>query len=176
MINGQHIALRAFERRHLEQTRVWVNDPELAWLLDRARPVSDMEHEEWFAGLHNRVDCVYFAIETIDPTSPKGPNSHIGNVWLWGIDSRHRKAELRIMIGDATKLGQGLGTEAINLSCAYAFERLNLHKVYSYVLATNPRASRSFQKAAFAIEGTLRADRWVGDHYSDVLLLGRLNE
>jgi RimJ/RimL family protein N-acetyltransferase len=58
--------------------------------------------------------------------------------------------------------------------CAYAFERLNLHRVYAYVLAINPRARRAFEKAGFALEGTLREDRWAGDAYTDVYLLGRL--
>ena len=168
MITGQTISLRPLERRHLVETRAWANDPELARLLDRARPISDVEHEQWFAKLHEQADCVYFAIET------NADRRHIGNVWLWDIDARHRKAELRIMIGETTHLGHGTGAEAISLMCAYAFERLNLHKVYAYVLATNLRARHAFEKAGFVLEGTLREDRWAGESYTDVYLLGRL--
>src|SRR5258708_1147608 len=168
MIDGQGVSLRPFERRHLDRTRQWANDPELARLLDRARPVGELEHEQWFTALHTKQGCVYFAIET-NPDS-----AHIGNVWLWGIDWRHRKAELRIVIGEATGTGRGLGTEAINLACCYAFERLNLHKVFAYVLSINPRARRAFEKAGFALEGTLKADRWSVDRYVDVFVLGRL--
>lgn len=67
-----------------------------------------------------------------------------------------------------------MGTEAISLLCAYAFERLNLHKVYAHVLAINPRARRAFEKAGFALEGTFREDRWTGEGYTDVYFLGRL--
>lgn len=165
---GQTIVLRPFERRHLEATRAWANDPELMRLLDRAHPVSDLEHERWFAALQERDDCLYFAIETASDAR------HVGNVWLSNTDWRHRRAELRIVIGDNAHHGRGAGTEAISLLCAYAFERLNLHKVYAYVLGINPRARRAFEKAGFALEGTLREDRWAGDRYIDVYLLGKL--
>ena len=167
-MKGHRIVLSPFERRHLEQTRAWANDPELMRLLDRARPVSDAEHEKWFAALQDRDDCVYFAIETVEDAR------HIGNVWLWNIDARHRRAELRIMIGSRAHHGRGAGTEAITLACDYGFGRLNLHKVYAYVLGINARARRAFEKAGFVLEGTLREDRWVGDAYTDVYLLGKL--
>ena len=128
-----------------------------------------MEHQQWFASIHARTDCVYFAIETSD-------GEHIGNIWLYNIDSRHRKAELRVIIGNLAKAGRGFGTEAIQLLTKYAFERLNLHKVYAYVLGINPRARRSFEKAGFEVEGTLRQDRWVNDAYTDVYLLGSIRQ
>jgi RimJ/RimL family protein N-acetyltransferase len=168
MITGQNVSLKPFERRHLEKTRAWANDPELARLLDRARPVSDIEHERWFAALQEKTDCVYFAIET------NSESRHVGNVWLWAIDSRHRKAELRIVIGEKDYLGAGTGTEAITLMSDYGLGQLNLHKVYAYVLGINPRARRAFEKAGFTLEGTLREDRWVDNSYTDVYLLGRL--
>lgn len=167
MITGKTIALRPLDSRHSIHTRNWANDPSLAQLLDRAWPVSDTEHEKWFLSLSERKDCLYFAIETLKD------DKHVGNVWLWGIDCRHRKAELRVVIGE-TDCGRGLGTDAIRLLCAYGFERLNLHKIYAYVLGINPRARRAFEKAGFSIEGTLKEDRWTGDRYSDVYLLANI--
>jgi len=168
MMTGHTIVLRPFERRHLEQTRAWANDTELMRLLDRARPVSDAEHERWFAALEERTDCVHFAVETLTEAR------HIGNVWLVDINSRHRRAELRIIIGSRADQGRGAGTEAISLVCGYGFERLNLHRVYAYVLGINGRARHAFEKAGFVLEGTLREDRWVDDRYTDVYLLGKL--
>jgi diamine N-acetyltransferase len=169
MIAGQKVTLRALERSHLDRTRSWANDPELARLLDRFRPISDVEHEQWFASLERKDTCLYFAIETND-----GPARHVGNVWLWDIDPRHRKAEVRIVIGDREVAGQGVGTEAIDLACTYGFQRLNLHRLYACVLEINPRARRAFEKAGFLLEGTLRQDRWVDDRYVDVFVLGRM--
>jgi RimJ/RimL family protein N-acetyltransferase len=168
MIAGATVALRPFDRRHLELTRAWANDFDLACLLDRARPVGDADHERWFAAIQERQDCVLFALEA------GADGRHVGNAWLWAIDWRHRKAEVRIVIGEADRLGRGLGSEALTLLAGYAFGRLNLHKLYAHVLGTNPRARRAFEKAGFQVEGVLAQDRWVGDRYADVFLLGRV--
>jgi RimJ/RimL family protein N-acetyltransferase len=167
MNTGQRVWLRPLDIRHREKTREWANDPELMRLLNRERPVSQSEHEQWFIGLKERKDCRYFAIETVADVH------HVGNVWLWDIESRHRRAELRIVM-DKNYVGKGAGTEAITLLSDYAFEQLKLHKVYAYVLAINPRARRAFEKAGFAPEGTLREDRWTGDSFTDVYVLGKL--
>ena len=168
MVTGRTISLRPYDRTHLSRTREWVNDPEISALLGRALPVSDVEHERWYAELEAREDRVFFAIET------NTDGRHVGNVWLWDIEWRHRKGELRIVIGEPSSLGRGFGTEAIALLCSYTFERLNLHKVYAYVLGSNQRALRAFEKAGFAVEGVLKEDRWDGTQYTDVYLLGRL--
>ena len=165
---AQTVWLRPLERRHLGKTLEWANDPELMRLLNRARTVSETEHEQWFAALQKRDDCSYFAIETAD-------GNHVGNIWLWNIEPRHRRAELRIVM-DHMHTGKGAGTEAIRRLCNYAFEQLNLHKVYARVLALNPRARRSFEKAGFVLEGTLHEDRWTGAEFADVYVLGKLSD
>jgi RimJ/RimL family protein N-acetyltransferase len=168
MIPGPTVSLRPFDRGHLGRTRDWVNHPELSRLLGRAVPVSDAEHERWFAAARAARDRVMFAIET------NARKRHVGNIWLCNIDWRHRKAELRIVIGDAASTDRGLGTEAIGLLSAYARERLNLHRIYAYVLGTNPRALRAFEKAGFAVEGVLKDDRWSDGRYVDAYVVGRI--
>jgi RimJ/RimL family protein N-acetyltransferase len=163
------LELIPLNRPHLARTREWANDPELMRLMDRKQPVSPVEHEAWFASLPRRADCAYFAIETVDG------RVHIGNVWLWDIDRRHRKAELRVVVGDRSVRGKGLGAEAIDRLCGYAFEKLDLHRVYAYVLDINPSARKAFERAGFSLEGTLRDDRWAVDRFIDSYLLARVN-
>jgi len=151
---------------HLARTRAWANDPELMRLMDRAALVSEAEHESWFEALGRRTDCTYFAVEI--------GARHVGNVWLAAIDTRHRKAELRIVIGESDARGRRVGVEAIDALCRRAFDELGLHRIYAYVLAINPRAQRAFELAGFALEGTLRDDRWTGERFVDAYLLARL--
>jgi RimJ/RimL family protein N-acetyltransferase len=169
MIVGGSVRLVPLDRAHIAKTRLWANDPEIARLMDRARPVSEPEHEAWFDSILKRQDCLYFAVEQDD--EPR----HVGNVWLWDIDARHRKAELRVVLGEPTARGRGTGRQAIELMCRYGFERLDLHRIYAYVLSINPHARLAFEKAGFALEGTLREDRWVDGRFSDVYLLARLS-
>jgi RimJ/RimL family protein N-acetyltransferase len=163
------VALRPFERRHLPRTLAWANDLEFARLLDRRRPIDGDEHERWFASLAARRDTLQLAIEL-------GPDArHVGNVWLADIDLRHRKAEVRVIIGEREDLGRGIGSRALDLMARHAFEALGLHRVYAYVLAFNPRARRAFEKAGFLLEGTLRDDRWDGTQFTDTFVLGRVS-
>lgn len=166
---GRRVRLVPLAPSHKVQMRTWANDPEIARLMDRARPVSEAEHEAFFEAIAHRDDCAFFAIELVDD------HTHIGNVWLWSIDRRHRKAELRIVIGATAARGKGAGSEAIDLLCRHGFQQMNLHRIYAYVLSINPAAKRAFEAAGFAQEGILRDDRVSGDRFVDAYLLARLS-
>lgn len=167
-MSDRRVTLVPLERRHLLRTREWANDPGVMRLMGRAAPVDEAEHEVWFQTVVSRADCAYFAIELTDGSL------HVGNIWLWAIDPRHRKAELRVVIGDPESRHLGLGSEAIDLLCRHAFETLHLHRIYAYVLVINPAGRRAFERAGFSLEGTLTDDRWQGDGFTDTALLARL--
>src|SRR5678815_5069049 len=113
------VSLVPLARVHLDRTREWANDAKIMRLMDRTRIVSTGEHEAWFAALARRRDCLYFAIEA--------GTRHVGNVWLAGIDAHHRKAEVRIVVGESDARERGVGSRAIDLMSVYGFERLDLH-------------------------------------------------
>jgi RimJ/RimL family protein N-acetyltransferase len=166
---GERVNLVPLDRRHLARTLRWANDPDLMQMMDRARVVSEAEHQAWFETLEGHDDRAYFAIEMT------GESLHVGNVWLWAIDRRHLKAELRVVIGEAAARGKGIGAAAIDRMCRHSFDVLNLHRVYAYVLATNPVARLAFERAGFALEGALRDDRRAGDRFIDSYLMARVN-
>lgn len=151
------------------RTRDWANDPELMKLMDRTAMVESGEHERWFASLAGRDDCAYFAIETPEAR-------HVGNIWLWAIDRRNLKAELRVVIGERDARGRGMGSAAIDTLCRHGFDRLGLHRIYAYVLAMNEAAQQAFRRAGFMLEGTLRDDRRAGERFVDVVLMARVSD
>jgi RimJ/RimL family protein N-acetyltransferase len=168
-MGGEHVNLVPLDRRHLVRTLSWANNPDLMRLMDRERVVSEAEHQAWFEALPRHDDRAYFAIETA------GEALHVGNVWLSSIDRRHRKAELRVVVGDATARGRGIGAAAIDRVCRHGFDELNLHRIYAYVLAINPAGRRAFERAGFALEGALRDDRLAGDRFIDSYLMARVS-
>jgi len=56
----------------------------------------------------------------------------------------------------------------------FAFERLNLHKVYLTVDADNPSAIRSYNKAGFKKDGVLRDEVYKNGQYVDRILMSIL--
>jgi len=164
MYRGRLVVLRPFTERELDRYLEWVNNSELCSLLGRARPVTPQEHRRWYDTTVGRQDNVMFSIHTIKA------DLHVGNVWLWNIHDVNRTGELRVLLGEG--LDKGCGTEACQLLLEFAFRRLNLNKVYLYVLASNLRARRSFEKAGFREEGLLREEFYVEGAYRDVYRMG----
>jgi RimJ/RimL family protein N-acetyltransferase len=168
LISATKVKLVAFEKEHAGNTLAWVNDLEIATAVNRIKPVTEAEHQGWYQNITTRPDCYMFAVVDV-------AGKHFGNVWLFDVDNYHRKAEVRILIGDKSAQGKGVGTEALQLISRFAFEMANLHKLYAYVLETNPRAKRSFEKAGFSQEGVLRSDRFSAGKFVDVYVLGLVN-
>lgn len=98
----------------------------------------------------------------------------VGVVSLSGIDFVNRKAEFGIVIGEKSVRGQGYGTEACELILKHGFERLSLNKITLGVLADHKAAIRSYEKAGFRIDGTLREDVLLNGKYHDTVTMSIL--
>jgi RimJ/RimL family protein N-acetyltransferase len=91
----------------------------------------------------------------------------IGQIRLDRVDFGDRRASLAVGIEDRTRLGTGLGTEAIALVLEHAFEVLKLHRLSVRVVAYNTRAIRAYRKCGFIIEGTEREAAFVDGIWHD---------
>ncbi|MCJ7435442.1 MAG: GNAT family N-acetyltransferase, partial [Anaerolineales bacterium] len=69
---------------------------------------------------------------------------------------------------------QGLGTEAMTLLLRIGFETLNLNRIFLRVYADNSRAVRSYEKAGFILEGTLRQAVYKKGRYEDLHIMSVL--
>lgn len=167
---GELVRLRAFEPNDAERYRTWVNDHEVARLIDRAGPVTRAEHEAWYRALVDSPSAAVFAVDRL------ADRAFIGLVWLYDIHARHRRAEVRIVIGDRSAWGGGCGTDALRVLVRIAFGPLGLEKLWADVLATNPRAAAAFEAAGFTREGLLAGDRRQDGSRVDVIRLGILND
>jgi len=168
MISEGRIRLRALEEGDLERTRAWVNDPEVARLVNRVTPVTAQEHREWYARVVSDPQQVLFAIEIVADAR------HIGNCGLKGIAPRVRKAELWMYLGDPSCWGKGYGTEACRALLRFGFERLNLNRIHLYTPAYNQPAVSLYKKLGFKTEGVLRQDVFQDGQYHDAVVMGLL--
>ena len=167
---GDLVSLRPFEPDDAERYRAWVNEPDVAWLIDRAGPVTRAEHEAWYRALVASPSATVFAIDR------RSDGTFIGIVWLYNMHVRHRRAEVRIVIGDKSAWGRGYGTDALRVLARIAFGTLKLEKLWADVLVTNPRAAAAFERAGFTREGLLAGDRVQDGGRVDVIRLGMLRD
>jgi len=168
------ITLAPFDEGKLNTYLKWVNDPEIGALIDHVLPVTRTEHSQWHLRLISDADTVVFSIMSTSHKDITETPVYIGNVWLVGINWRHRNAEVRILIGEKYMWGRGCGTKALDLITRFSFDSLNLHKVYAYVLEENERAVKAFRATGFTPEGVLRDDRFLNGKYKNVMLMAQL--
>ena len=135
-LTGQKLYLRGLEKADLAGSMFqWHNDAEVTrYMIAGAMPNTLAVLEAEFDQLTASPNDVVFAI--VDQTT----DAHIGNIGLYNIRWLVRAAELRIIIGEKSCWGKGYGLEATRLAVAYAFDRLNLNKVFLGVSAAHQAA------------------------------------
>jgi RimJ/RimL family protein N-acetyltransferase len=171
MIYGQRIRLRAVEHNDLPKFVEWLNDPEVIAGLSLYLPLSMGDEEGWYESMRKRPPAEHPLV--IEVKVADGWKM-IGNVGFISIDWRVRATEIGIFIGEKQLWNQGYGGEAMRLMLRHGFQTLNLNRICLRVLATNPRAIRSYEKAGFVHEGRQRQGDYQNGEYIDVLLMSVL--
>jgi RimJ/RimL family protein N-acetyltransferase len=169
MISGELIKLCPFEKSHLELSKEWVNDPEIAKGVMRILPVSSHEHIQWYEHIITDKSRITFAVEAVKS------QDHFGNIGLTNIDWIHRKGRLWIYLAKQ-HWGKGYAREAVSLLLTYAFNGLNLHRIYLDVGNFNQRAVELYKSLGFKEEGLLRDDRYLDGSYLDVIRMSILKD
>jgi diamine N-acetyltransferase len=135
--------------------------------MDRALPATAEEHESYVrASIANNRKAVWFGVELL------GDGRLVGVIWLWDIDWRHRRAEVRVLIDPACH-GKGLGHDAVRALGDYAFKTLGLHKIYAYVHARNGKSGRVFERSGFQSEALLKDEAFWDGRFGDVVRFAR---
>mgnify|MGYP001173869309 CR=1 FL=1 len=177
-IVGKRLYLRGIEKEDLLGTMFqWPNDPEIThYMVMGAVPNAGSIYCSWnsleeeYEKLRKSETDIVFAI--VDKES----DTMIGVIGLYDLSWIPRRAELRIVIGETDFWGKGYGTEATKLVVEYAFEKLNLNKVYLGVNAEHKRAIKVYRTAGFIEEGILRKEQYRNGNYYDVVRLSILRE
>lgn len=164
------VYLRALELSDADHIHKWHNDRDLYELLGGPfHFVSKHAVEAW---LDRKTAYTAPADEVSLAICITASDKHIGNIYLRQISMIAQHAEMQILIGDTKERGKGYGASALRQLLSYAFYDIGLNRVYLYVLAGNDAAIRSYEKAGFSIEGTLRQHIMKHGCLKDVHLMG----
>ena len=170
MLKAEHVALTPLGTDDLPALMSWINEREQELFNAPYKPVHESQHQAWFEGIQARNDVVIFGIRLLQD------RKLIGSCQLHSVDHVHRSAELQIRIGNTSQRGRGYGLEAVRLLLEFAFNDLNLHRVYLHVFSTNTAAIRLYEKAGFKKEGMLREAAHINGKYIDVAVMGILRD
>lgn len=144
------------------------------WLLDgRVMRYNEVRYPVSLAGLRERpldppsYDLAHFAVVARDS------GQRVGEVSVRTAAPENRCGSLAMLMGPPWQ-GRGYGTEALWLASRFGFEAMNLHRLELYVVASNERARRVYERIGFRAEGRLREAYYFGGCWEDWLLMSML--
>lgn len=149
---NNNVVLRAMTEKDTANVVKWRNSLSVMENFIYRTPLTEEGHLNWYYNHVKPGDVVQFII--VDTET----NTDVGSVYLRDIDHFNKKCEYGIFIGEESCRGKGIGSKAAQLVLDYAFEELNLNRVFLRVFAKNIRAIKSYEKAGFKYEGTFRND------------------
>lgn len=167
---GAKVYLRPLEREDAALLVPWFNDPEITRHLLRHRPLTLRDEEVFLEKLGQSEHdlALGVAVRTTDQL--------IGVTGFHHLDFKDRHCSFGISIGEKGEWGKGYGTEATALMVQYAFDTLNLNRVWLHVFEYNQRGIRAYEKVGFKREGVLRQQCYREGRYWDVFVMAILRD
>ena len=169
-IHGEQVYLRPAERDDIDLFVQWFSDAETTRYLSLRAPFSKPMEERWFdRTLETQGKSTYhFVICLLADGRP------IGTAGFHHVNQEDGHASFGISIGEKGEWSKGYGTDALRAICDFGFGQLRLERIELDVYEPNKRAQRSYEKAGFVTEGTLRHAHFSDGRFHDVLRMSLL--
>ncbi|RNF40782.1 GNAT family N-acetyltransferase [Planococcus salinus] len=149
------IELRKFERQDFSQLIDWITSPEFLLQWGGANfdfPLTEEQLEKYLSETTGEEP----AILAFTVVHQKTGNA-IGHISLAKIDRKNKSARVgRVLVGDESVRGQGIGQQMMNKIVQIGFDGLQLHRVTLGVYDFNKPAIACYEKVGFKKEGLLR--------------------
>lgn len=147
----------------------WVNDEEVTkFLYQGTIPISIEQCKQLYDMLTNDKHVV-FDIYDNDKNS-------VGIVGIHEIYWPSKVGEFRILIGDKSHWGGGLGKACLEQMNHVAFDRLNLHKFWLGFNANHKRAEKAYATSGFQHEAILKKHHYKNGVYNDIVRMCMFRE
>ncbi len=168
-IYGKNAYLRPITDEDTDLIIAWRNSDAVRPYFIYQKPFTKEGHEKWLETMIRSGMGYQFIVCRIEEDKP------IGCTYLRDYDRENNKIEYGVFLGSEDVKGKGIGTEILGLTLQFAFDELNVHKVFARAFADNPASIGSFLKGGFEKEAHLRDEVFVNGQYRDIVLLGKIN-
>jgi RimJ/RimL family protein N-acetyltransferase len=172
IIRGERVYLRASERSDLPTFVQWFNDADVLRNLAMRSPMSLAAEEQWF----DRMLAAQGTTNYHFVICLQADDRAIGTIGLESVDQANGTAEFGIAIGEKAEWGKGYGTDATRAICDFGFGELRLERIGLMVYADNERGRRTYEKAGFTLEATLRRAHFARGQHHDVHVMSLLRD
>lgn len=151
-LQGNIIKLRALETADLDLLFELENNPSVWEISGTMAPYSRDVLKLYLENAHRDI----YDVKQLRLVICTQDNEAIGLIDLFDFDPKNRRAGVGIVISDEGNRNRGVGTEALEILCKYAFKTLNLRQLYANILEGNERSLYLFKKLGFELVGTKR--------------------
>jgi RimJ/RimL family protein N-acetyltransferase len=171
---GELVRLAAIDpEADAEAFAAWFDDP-MSTRLAGFRPVWPMNREaarerleEWAKAAPGTIN---FAARTL------ADDRLVGGIGIMDINHADGNAQLGLSIYRQDDWGHGYGREMMMLALRYAFNELNLHRVWLTTSSFNERAMKLYEKVGFRHEGRGREHVLLDGVRWDIVYMGILRD
>jgi ribosomal-protein-alanine N-acetyltransferase len=166
---GEYV-IRDWGRKDARSLAKYANNRNIAmWLRDGFPcPYTLGDAEAFLSAVSRQNPRTAFAIATTDEA--------IGGIGLeFGRDVHRFTAELGYWLGEPF-WGRGIMTQAVRHLTAWAFENLEVHRIYATVFEGNDASARVLEKAGYTREGCLRASVFKNGRILDQSLYAKIRD
>lgn len=144
-LKGKHISLRALEPTDLDFLYQLENDTSIWEISGTLKPYSKKVLQLYLDNAHRDI----YEVKQLRLCICDLNNACIGLIDLFDFDPKHKRAGVGIVISNPEDRNKGVGNEALNLLCDYAFKILDLHQLYANILEDNESSIHLFEKMGF---------------------------
>jgi len=166
----EKIKLRSLTKEDAKISWKWRNKEDIRYFYS-GHPffVNQEKEEKWIEKIsESDLPLTSFGIEELEK------NSLIGMAFLKNINLMHRTAEFAIFIGEENVKGKGYAKEATIKTLDFAFNNLNLNRVFLKVQEDNLNAIKLYERCKFKKEGILRECIYKNGHYLNEFIMSLL--
>lgn len=169
-LRGELVYLRPAERSDIDLFVRWFADAETTRYLAVRAPFSRAMEEKWFDEMLARQgkEAYHFVICLL------ADDRAIGTAGFHHLNYEDGHASFGISIGEKGEWSKGYGTDALRAICDFGFGQLRLERIELDVYEPNAGARRSYEKAGFVVEGTMRHAHFSDGRHQDVIRMSLL--
>lgn len=155
-LKGNNILLRALEPEDLDFLYGVENDEKLWEVSNTTSPYSKYILQHY---LDNSYRDIYEVKQLRLVICGNDSKSQIGLIDLFDFEPKHKRVGVGIVIFSEENKRKGFASEALELTCNYAFKNLNVHQIFASITEGNQGSIRLFENAGFEKTG-LKKD-WI---------------
>ena len=169
LTTDKSISLSPIELDDIEIIRKWRNNPNIQKYLREYRLFSKVQKKEWYLSMIQDNRFEMFLIKDNITSEP------VGVCGLTYIDWVNRHADIHIYTGkDELWIDDLYCPAAMNLVLKYAFETLNLNKVWAEIYEVDDKKIDFFKQSGFTVDASLREHYYYKGRYYNSYILSLL--